>query len=63
MGPSESSNNGLLFIKYRKIDHGKSIDFFKGIPLEVFLPIINLIGQVNVSKKWNMHMITFLEDA
>ncbi len=28
MGPSESSNNGLLFIKYRKIDHGKSIDFF-----------------------------------
>ncbi len=28
MGPSESSNNGLLLIKYRKIDHGKSKDFF-----------------------------------
>ncbi len=28
MGPSESSNNGLLFIKYRKIDHEKSIDLF-----------------------------------
>ncbi len=25
MGPSESSNNGLLFIRYRKIDHGKSL--------------------------------------
>ena len=35
---------------------------FKGIPPEVFLPIFNLIGQVNVSQKWNMHMITFLED-
>ena len=33
MGPSESSNNGLLFIKYRKIDHGKSIDFF---PIPIF---------------------------
>ena len=25
-GPSESINNSLLFIKYRKIDHRKSID-------------------------------------
>ncbi len=28
MGQSKSSNDGILFIKYRKIDHGKSIDFF-----------------------------------
>ena len=27
MGSSESSNNSLLSIKYRKIDHGKTIDF------------------------------------
>ncbi len=27
MGSSESSNNSLRFIKYRKIDHGKSVDF------------------------------------
>ncbi len=27
MGTSEASNNGLLFIKCRKIDNGKSIDF------------------------------------
>ncbi len=25
MGPSKPSNNSLLFIKYRKIDHGKSM--------------------------------------
>ncbi len=43
--------------------HLKSFyDNLKGIPPEVFLPIFNLIGQVNVSQKWNMHMITFLED-
>ena len=36
---------------------------FKGIPPDVFLPIFNLMGQVNVSQKWNMHVITFLEDG
>ncbi len=32
MGPSESSNNGLVFIKNRKIDHGKSIDSMMNFP-------------------------------
>ncbi len=33
MGSSEISNNSLLFIKYRKIDHGKSIHIFP-IPID-----------------------------
>ena len=55
MGPSESSNNSLLFIKYRKIDHGKSIDFFPIIYIQsecrsrspdvVYSPIFTRFGE------------------
>ncbi len=47
MESSESSNNSLLFIKYRKIDHGKSIDFF---PIPILRGLVDtLIGVLEMN--------------
>ncbi len=53
MGPSESSNNGLLFSKYRKIDHGKSIDFFPLFSMMNFPKVSKTVG--GILKFWHPH--------